>query len=114
MAIDLTFSPDKPNNPFEVARRALITALVEIPVPGAITHFPLADEFEAVRDHIRDASQLFDAWLADIGHQIKANAPARVDMSQFDGAFTAAIDGNATYECDQAAELVREDAREAA
>ena len=102
------------NNPFERARATLIAALSRMPVPQPIGSFPIAGDFEAIGDHLREAAAIFDGWLRDIGHQVSDNASAPLDLTQFDDAFTGAIDGNATYVCEQAAELLRQDVLEMA
>ena len=102
------------NNPFDVARSTLISALLRLRVPRPIGRYPTAGDFEAIRDHIREAAELYDAWLADIGHQVRDNAVGPLDMTVFDAAFSGAVDGEATWICEQAAEQVRADVLEIA
>jgi len=109
MAIDLIFSPASPNNPFEVARRTLIQALARMPVPRPIGSFPVPSDFEGIRDHLVEAASIFDSWLGAVGHQVADNASHDVDMRVFEGAFTGAVEGNATFECDRCAEALIED-----
>lgn len=114
MPIEIIFTPAAPNNPFEGARRTLIRALAAMPVPAAIGSFPVPSDFTAIGDHLREAAALFDAWLGDIGHQVSDNAPGPLDLAQFTDVFLGAIDGNATYVCEQAAEMLRQDVLEMA
>jgi len=105
MPIDLIMSPARPNNPFEILRRDLVAALAAMPVPGAYGPFPSADQHEAIRDHIRYVARLADRWLAKVGLEVQSNSTAgATDMRCFTETFTGAIDGNATFECDRAAE----------
>jgi hypothetical protein len=113
MAIDLIFSPANPNNPFEIARRRLISALARMPVPQALGSFPVPSDFEAIRKHVLEAASICDDWLGSIGHQVSDNATCNLDLRSFDAAFTGAVDGNATYEIEKAAETLCE-AREIA
>lgn len=114
MPIEIIFTPASPNNPFEIARRRLVRALAAMPVPRPIGSYPIAGDFEAIRDHLREAAAIFDGWLGDIGHQVGDNASGPLDLTQFTDAFSDAIDGNATFVCEQAAELLRQDVLELA
>lgn len=100
------------NNPFDIARSTLIGALLRLRVPRPIGRYPTAGDFESIRDHIREAAALYDAWLADIGHQVRDNAVGPLDMTVFDRAFSGAIDGEAMYVCEIAAQQVRDDVLE--
>jgi hypothetical protein len=104
-----TVAQTRPNNPFEIARRNLIDSLSTMAVPLPIANFPYAEDFEAVADHLRQAAAIFDAWLQDIGAQVKMNAPCRIDDGQFDCAFSGAIAGNATFETQRCAEIIRDE-----
>jgi hypothetical protein len=108
----LTFPTPQPNNPFEIARRALISALVRMEAPKAFTTFPVPSEFTGVIDHMRQAAGLFDEWLAAIGHQVADNSSGNVDMRLFRSAFTDAIDGNAMWEVEKQGEALIEDHNE--
>ena len=93
-------------NPFEVARSHLIRRILELQVPNAVRTFPSPAEFKAVADHVRQAAAIFDEWLAAIGHEVRDNASIEIDADVFDGAFVGAVDGNATYACDNAADAL--------
>jgi hypothetical protein len=99
------------NNPFEAARCTLIKALARMPVPAAIGSFPAPNDFIAISDHLYGAAEIFDAWLRDVGHQVSDNASAAVDLTLFDDAFVGAVDGNATFACEQAADALRDQPR---
>jgi hypothetical protein len=112
MPIDLILSPERTNNPLEAARRSLIQALVRMDVPAPYGSWPVAEDHEAVRDHIYEASKIFDAWLKEIGREVNANAAISVDSRLFDGQFFGAVDGNATFELERLAEVCREERAE--
>lgn len=105
-------TPIRPSNPFEAARQALIKSLTELKVPGAIPVFPHPSCFAVAADHVREASRLFDEWLSAIGHEIADNSVCHVDHKQFRSAYTDAVDGNALYECERAAEALIEEHEE--
>jgi hypothetical protein len=108
MPIDLILSPDKPANPFEQYRRSLLKALAEMRVP-VIGTWPEAEDFEAVRDHIREVADLADIWLRSIGREVESNITHNLHKESFDGKFAEAVDGWSTYECERAAEIIREE-----
>lgn len=94
------------NNPFDVAHTAMLEALAKLPVPKPLVSYPHHDDFLAVRDYLRGVGGIVDQAIVCLGHQIKHVAECRVDMSQFEGVLTGAIDGNATYEIENAAACV--------
>jgi hypothetical protein len=98
------FPPAKSNNPFDVFHAEAIKALSELKVPGALASYPMPREFLAVRDYMQGFASIMDELLANVGHQVKHTASHNVDIKLFEGAFASAIDGNATYECEAAAQ----------
>lgn len=78
-------------NPFEIARSHLIARLVQMSVPPA-------HAIAEAGDHIKDAANLFDEWLAAVGGAVADRVNVDVDYRVFQGAFLGAVDGNATYE----------------
>jgi hypothetical protein len=101
------------DNPFEAARLALIDRLAALQAPRGLATFPLPADFRHLADHIREAAGLFDEWLAVIGHQVNVSAPGGVDMRVFEDAFSAAVEGNATFVVEQVAEDMIENRRAA-
>jgi hypothetical protein len=99
------------NNPFEIAKRSLIARLLSLRTPMPISAFPYPDDFDTVADHLREAAAIFDSWLADIGREVRPNAPCRVDAKWFDGSFTEGAD-SALYEVVRCAEVLREEHEE--
>jgi hypothetical protein len=97
------------NNPFAVAKERLIATIAAMPAPGALVAKPEPGDFYAINKWMRDLTKnAFDQWIADVGHQLKHAASYKVDMSQFEDVFSDAIEGNATWEVDQAADLASE------
>lgn len=89
-------------NPFEAARLKLIQALLAMKAPKAYPSFPIPADHEGIAAHIREAAQIFDDWLAAVGHQVRDNSGSEIDMRCFEGAFMGAVDGNATWCCEEA------------
>src|SRR5216684_2478892 len=107
MSADLAVTPIlRSNNPFEAARLKLIASLLAMKAPAAYPSFPVPSDHAGVADHLREAAIIFDEWLATVGHQIRDNASNDVDERVFEGAFTGAIEGNATWEVEKAAETL--------
>ena len=100
-------------NPFEAARLSLIERLSAVKACAAIGSYPTPSDFLEVVRHVREVAACFDDWLETVGFQVAENAVNKVDMRVFDDAFSAAIEGNATFEIEECAEALR-DAREAA
>jgi hypothetical protein len=108
MAIDLILSPDKPANPFEQYRRTLLKAISEMRVP-VIGSWPDAEDFEALRDHVRAVADAADVWLRSVGQEVESNITHNLHKESFDGKFAEAVDGWSTYELDRCAEIIREE-----
>jgi hypothetical protein len=98
-------------NPFTAARRELIAALARIDDP-ALDVFPQPGQFRDVADHVAAIAAACDEWLTKVGAEIAANASTSIDTRCFANAFTAAIDGNAGFEIERAAEAAAADALE--
>jgi|SRR5581483_751191 len=106
MPIDIIFSPPRPNNPFEIARRELIAEMAKLKVP-TIGSWPEPEDFLAVKDHIIEVAQIADKWLAAIGTEIRCNATTNINMDYFASGFSDyGVNGWCLYECDKAAEAL--------
>lgn len=109
MSADIAFAPQASKNPFETARRKLIASLLAMKAPNAFPTFPVPSDHEGIAAHLREAASIFDEWLAAVGGQVRDNAVTAIDPNLFNGSFTAAIEGNETYACDeQARALIQE------
>jgi hypothetical protein len=95
-------------DPIAKAQAALIDQLSNICAPR-VARYPSPDEFEDVADYILRMTRAFDRWHLAVGQEVAANASGNVDLKVFEGAFTAAAEGNSTHECDACAEAVREE-----
>lgn len=100
-------APSKPSNPFETARLALIKQLLTLKAPAAYPAFPTPGHHEGIAQHIREAAEIFDGWLAAIGAEVRDNATTSISAGLFAGSFTAAVDGNETFAAEQQAESLR-------
>jgi hypothetical protein len=99
----MTAATNRPSSPFETARLALIKRLLEMKAPRSFVAFPHPTDFEVVADHIREAAAIFDEWLAAIGAEVRDNTNCHVSTDLFAGSFSAAIDGNETWACEESA-----------
>lgn len=108
MAIDVIMSPPAPNNPFEIARRKLISALAALKAP-CIGSFPEPRDFEDVKAHIAEVAALADLWLRAVGNELSSNTTLNLHQASFDGAFTGAVEGWSLHECDRCADDCEEE-----
>lgn len=112
MSADIaTITPPRSQNPFEAARLKLIAALLAMKAPAAYPSFPSPADHTAIADHLREAADIFDGWLAAIGSEVRDNASGHVSADLFAGSFTAAIDGNETWAIEQQGEQLVEQRR---
>jgi hypothetical protein len=98
--------------PIAAAHAAMIDELSRLRCPS-LSVTPSVDEFGAVADYVVALARIADRCLKVVGEEVERNSVHSVDLSVFDGAFLGAVDGNATYEIDTAAERLREDEDEA-
>lgn len=96
------------SNPFEAARLALIKRLLTLKAPAAYPNFPQPADHEGTAQHIREAAQIFDGWLAAIGSEVRDNAVTSVSAGLFAGSFMGAVDGNETGACEEQASALIE------
>lgn len=112
MSANLAAATTSAKNPFEAARRRLISGLLAMKAPPSYPASPSPSDHEGIAAHIRDAAQIFDEWLAAVGSEVRDNAVTSIDGNLFSGAFTGAIDGNETWACEAQGEALREFANE--
>jgi hypothetical protein len=82
-------------------------------VPTRIPIEPAPADFEPVADDLRVLARKVDALVAAYGDYVGANAPG-LDRSLFQDVLFSAIDGNALYEIERAAQELRDDVAERA
>lgn len=109
MSADLATLPTPPrsNNPFEAARLQLIKRLLGMSAPKAYPNFPSPADHEGIAAHIREAAEIFDGWLAEIGAEVRDNAVTSISAGLFAGSFMGAVDGNETFACEEQGEALR-------
>ncbi len=74
--------------------------------------FPDPEDAEDIRDDVRIAAQFLDPLFLALGEKLKRNFGGPVNMRMFTQVVTKAVEGDATYECEAAAERAREAAEE--
>lgn len=95
-------------NPFAQFHAALVGELARTVVPKLPIN-PEPADFEEVADYLIRMAQMFDRCLKAIGDEVDRNSTIALDKKVFDGMFFAAVDGQATFECDRAANTLREE-----
>lgn len=83
-------------------------------VPTKLPIQPTPGEIRAVNDDLRTLARHVDALIASYGRYVEAHVSSKIDQSQFASPLSDAIDGNTTFEIDNAADCLREDIMEAA
>lgn len=100
--------PARSSNPFEAARLKLIAGPLALKAPAAYPSYPLPSDHEGVLSHLREVVAIVDEWHNALGFQLSDNAVTAVDMRSFEGAFSGAIEDNATWQFEREAETLRE------
>src|ERR1043166_7634564 len=91
------------------AAHAVMCAKLAAITPSRITINPEPDEFEATAEYIHAVCRVMDEWILRVGQEVQSNASVRIDIDQFRGTFTDAVEGQAIFECEREAETLRED-----
>jgi hypothetical protein len=94
-------------NPISVAHFAMIKELARMQ-PAKISVSGAPEDFEDVADYIVRLAATFDRLLLAVGESVKENALCQVDLNDFTGVVADAIQGNATFDIDQAAQAAQE------
>jgi hypothetical protein len=95
-------------HPIEAAHMAMCAKLYAIQ-PPRIYADPGPAEFENAADYIAAVARVMDEWHRMVGHEVQANATARVSQECFADAFRGATEGFSIFECTRAAEALREE-----
>jgi hypothetical protein len=95
-------------HPLKVAHAAMLAGLGRLVVP-VIPVFPEPVDFEAVAEHMRDVAEIVDDYMTAIGDHVAENASVKIDLSLFAAPLLESIDGNATFEIERVAEILRAD-----
>ena len=94
--IALLYTPAKPGNPFDNAKRAFIAGFARLKVPQ-IGVTPQPEEIDDIRAFLEGFGRLADAFVATVGAELKANATAHVDLAPWRGAVSDALDFDLTH-----------------
>jgi hypothetical protein len=82
-------------------------------VPTQLPIEPLPTDFDMLADDLRVLARRVDALVETYGDYLDANAP-NIDRMLFKNVLSDALDGNALYEIERAAQQQREDESEIA
>lgn len=95
------------------AKQELLRKLFALDVPK-LSHCADPDELMNMKAHLEKVCEAVDAYVAKLGEQAQLATTAYMDDRHFQQPMFSALDGNALYELESAAEQVREDMREVA
>lgn len=95
-------------DPLKHAMDYLVLGLANLPIPK-IPASPEPEDFEWLAYHLERFAMLADDYVKAVGDVLNANTSHRVNLGMFRNQVSGALQGNATYECTRAAEILRED-----
>jgi len=81
--------------------------------PARIHLDPMPSDYRAFADDLRLLAANLDPLVEAMGEYFAANVPGYVDLSLFKNQLRDALEGNAIYEIESAAEVLAEDLAEA-
>lgn len=81
-------------------------------IPNTLPLEPSPDDFRALADDLRLLAAKVDAVVEAYGEHFDANTPGYVAMSLFKNQLSGALDGNALYEIENAADVLAEEIME--
>lgn len=97
---------------------ALLYAAEQLKIEATRVHdlptVPEGDDFRAVKGSLSEVATIFDRVILSYGEHVKENTWAFGNLTYFTSQVTDALDGNALYEIENAADKADEDAAEAA
>jgi hypothetical protein len=94
--------------PLAVAYSDLVTGFLALRAPR-IPVSPDPHHLLNIADHLREIAAIVDRYIEAVGSEIKSNSNVCVDGSLFDRQLFGALDGNALFEIQRAAEAIAED-----
>jgi hypothetical protein len=98
-------------HPLKDGYAAMLAGLTRLAVP-AIPVFPEPQDFDAVAKHMMDVAEIVDDYMTAIGDHVAENATVKIDLSLFAAPLLATIEGNAVYEIENAAAVLRDELRD--
>jgi hypothetical protein len=109
MPIDIFAYPPRSNNPFEIARRKMISKLAALKAP-TIGSWPTREDFGAVIDHAVAVTEIANEWLTTIGIEVRSNSTVNINMDYFTSGFSDyGVNGWCLYEIERCAEALEEE-----
>lgn len=93
------------HNAIATVHREAVQALARLYVPH-ISVSPSPDQFRDVADFLLHWAKIADRLLKIVGEEANSNTSEILGMSDFDGAFVGAIEGNATFQLERCAQAV--------
>jgi hypothetical protein len=99
------------SHPLALAQATMVTELGRLVAPRLPVN-PEPEDFEDVADYLVRGARIIDAWIKEVGLEVRSSATHRVDMKVFTDVLKDGLEGNATYEIDACAEAVREERAE--
>lgn len=91
------------HNAIATVHREAVQTLARLHVPH-ISPSPSPDQFRDVADFLLHWARIADRVLKIIGEEANSNTSEILGMSDFDGAFVGAIEGNATFQLERCAQ----------
>lgn len=104
----------RPPVTLESAFRTFIAGLSRLKAPPAPGMNPTPGFYDSILDHMCEVKALVDNWTSDVGFIVSDNAPMTLDIKLFDRPFSDALEGNALWELERAAMVLRDEHREVA
>ena len=96
-------------NPIYTAAADLLKSLAAMPIPR-IPVEPEPGDLQEIGLHLLDFAARVDRYILTVGEELDRNSPpCGFDMSCFTRVLTSAIEGNATFEAEKAAQALREE-----
>lgn len=109
--IDMAVPEVVATHPLAKAQSAMVGELVRLAAPKLSVN-PEPEDFEDVADYLLRAARIVDAFIKEVGLEVQSSATTRIDMKCFTDVLKDALEGNATFEIDRCAEVLREDRAE--
>jgi hypothetical protein len=93
------------HNAIATVHREAVQTLARLYVPH-ISPSPSPDQFRDMADFVLHWARIADRVLKIVGEEANSNTSEVLGMSDFDGAFVGAVEGNATFQLERCAQAV--------
>lgn len=94
--------------PIALAHQTMLTKLAALRAPHIYVN-PDPEEFGAVNEYLLDVARIVDECLLAVGREVKCNSSRRIELRDFTNVLRNALEGNATFQVDQAIESLVEE-----